>query len=232
MGDDFVTITQVIDELRLTRFIGKEGAAVNRVADLGLRQFAALRDPMDDLPSDRSEQRVDLLAMRRRHLGFGQAIHRGLELFAMFEFRGDPEKVEGAFEEWNLGIESGQADISHRLQPNLVERRCEIIGPRPRAELAKAVGKGQSKLALGTKRTNRVTQFLNFAEAKLVIADAREEHFDTRIARGGLDPVEDITQGGLGADKKPQQAVLTGPFCKALRQIDSQDDDAGERGDD
>src|SRR6516162_10789331 len=158
---------------------------------------------MDDLPSDRSKQRVDLLAMRRGHLGFGQAVHRGLEFFTMVEFRSDPEKVEGPLEEGDLGIQTGQADISHRLQPDLVERRCKIIRPRPGAELAKAVGKGQSKLAFGAKRANRVTQFLNFAEAKLVVADAREEHFDTRIARGGLDPVEDITQGRLGADKKP-----------------------------
>src|SRR6516164_10168271 len=203
MGDDFVTITQVIDELRLTRFIGKEGAAVNRVADLGLRQFAALGDPMDDLPADRSEQRVDLLAMRRGHLGFGQAVHRGLEFLAMVEFRDDPKKVEGALEEWDLGIKARQADIPHRLQPDLVERRREIIGPRPGAEFTKAVGKGQRKLAFGPKSGDRVAQFLNFGETELVVADAREKHFDARITRGGLDPVEDVAQAWLAAEKKP-----------------------------
>src|SRR6516164_10362758 len=116
---------------------------------------------MDDLPSDRSKQRVDLLAMRRGHLGFGQAVQCGLEFFTMVEFRSDPEKVEGPLKEGDLGIKTGQADISHRLQPDLVKGRCEIIGPRPGAELAKAVGKGQSKLAFCAKHANRIAQFLN-----------------------------------------------------------------------
>jgi len=115
--------------------------------------------------------------MRRGHLSFSQTVHRGLEFFAMVELRGDSEKVEGALEEGDFSVEARQADIPHRLQPDLVERRGEIVGSGPRSELAKAVGKSQSQLAFGTKGFDRVTQFLNFAEAERVVADAREQYF-------------------------------------------------------
>ena len=149
----------------------------------------------------------------------------------MIELRGDPEKVEGALEEWDLRVEAGQTDIPHRLQPDLIERRGEIIGPRPRSELAKAVGKSQSKLTLCPKGGDRVAQFLNFAETELVVADARNKAFDPRVSRGRLDRVEDIAQGRFAADEQPQQAVLVRSLSQLMGEIDAQNDVVGERRD-
>ena len=168
--------------------------------------------------------------MRPGHLGLGQAVHRGLEFFAMVELRGDPEKVEGALEERDLGIEAREADIPHRLQPDLIERRGEIIGPRPRSELAKAVGKGQGKLAFRPKGSDRVAQFLNFAKTELVVADPRKKAFDARVYRRGLHPIQDVAQCRLAADEQPQQAILMRSFSQPMSEVDAEDDVAGKRG--
>ena len=171
-----------------------------------------------------------LFAMRQGHLGFGQTVHRRLELFAMIELRRDPEQVERALEEWYFCVETGQAHIPHRLQPDFVERRRQVIGPRSWAKLAKAVGKCQSSFTFGAKARYRVAQFLNFGETELVVADMRQQHFDTRVGRGGLDCVKDIPQGRLGADHQPQQPVLAGSLGEPLGQVDAQDDVVGKRG--
>ena len=96
IGDHLVAIAEAIDELRLERLIGQQRAVIDCRADFGLRQVAARGDAADYLPRDRGEQRIDLLAMRRGHLGFGQTVHRGFEFFAMVELRSDPEKIERA----------------------------------------------------------------------------------------------------------------------------------------
>src|SRR5215472_19340175 len=94
--DGLVAVAEAVDELALQRLLGQQRTAIDRRAHLGLRQLASFRDAMDDLPAYRGEQRVHFLAMRRGHLGFGQTVDRSLELFAMVEFRSDPEEIEGA----------------------------------------------------------------------------------------------------------------------------------------
>src|SRR6516162_4462807 len=185
---------------------------------------------MDNLSRDRGEKCIDLFAMRRGHLSFSQTVHRSLEFFAMIELRGDSEKVEGALEEGDFSVEARQPDIPHWLQPDLVERRGEIVGSGPRSELAKAVGKGESHLAFGAKGFDRVTQFLNFAETQRVVADPREQYFYARIVGCSLDPVKHIAQGRLGTDQQPQQVVLAGSFLEAPCEVNGQDDIVGERG--
>ena len=109
MAEHLVAVAEPIDQFCLDCLLRKERAAVDQLPHLGIRQFAALRDPVDDLSRNRVEQRLDLFAMRRGHLGFGQHVHRGLEFFAMVELRDDAEKIEGAFQERGIGIETGEA---------------------------------------------------------------------------------------------------------------------------
>ena len=229
MAQHLVAVAEPIDQLCLDRLLRKERAAVDQVAHLGIRQFAALRDPVDDLSRNRAEQRLDLLAMRRGHLGFGQHIHRGLEFFAMIELRDDPEKIEGALQERGIGIETGQADIAHRLQPDLVERGCEIIWPGSGAELAEAVGESERELALAAERGDRVAHFLDPGEAHLVVADPGEQYLDAGIVAGGLDRIEEIAQGRLRADQEPHDRLFAGAFRQIPGQIDGQENVAGKR---
>src|ERR1700758_3603918 len=103
----------------------------------------------------------------------------------MVEFGSDPDQVESAAKERDLGIKTGQADIAHRLQPDLVECGSEVVGPRPRTELAKTVGVGRGEFALGAKGGDRVAQLLDLAESQFVIADACQKPLNPGIARSG-----------------------------------------------
>src|SRR5204862_7288351 len=124
----------------------------------------------------------------------GQYIHRGLEFFAMVELGDDPQKIEGSLQERRIGIETGQPDIAHRLQPDLVEGGCEIIWPGSRAELAEAVRERKRELALAAKRGDRVAYFLDPGEPHLVVADPGQQYLHARIVAGRLDRVEEIAQ--------------------------------------
>ena len=146
----------------------------------------------------------------------------------MVELRDDPEKVEGALQERDLGIETGQADIPHRLQPDLVEGRRQIVGPGARAELAKAVGKGERELALARKAAiaSRTSWIL-----------ARPSSSSPTRARSPLtrgSPARSRSRRGHRARsaRRRRAAAAGGPHAllpAALGQVDAQDDVAGER---
>jgi len=229
MGDRLVTIAEPVDEFRLDRLLPQKRPAIDRGSHVVLRQFAVPSDPADDLTGNGAEQSLDLLAMRRRHLAFGQDVHRGLVLLAMIKFGDDTENVEGALEERRVGIEPGQADISQRLQPDFVERGGQIIRPGSRTELAKAVGEGQREFAFGAEIGDRIADLLNVGAAEPILADAREQHLDARVVTGGLDRIERIPQCRPGAEHQPPQGILGRAFRKLTRQVGRQDDVCGQR---
>ena len=132
------------------------------------------------------------------------------------------------FKNGEFGIEPGQADIAHRLQPDLVEGGRQIIGPGARPELAEAVRKGERELALAAESGDRVAHFLDSGEAELVVADAGEQHLDAGIVAGGLDRIEEIAQGRLAPDEEPQQRIVARAFRQVPRQVDGQEDVARE----
>src|SRR5947208_10020989 len=138
----------------------------------------------------------------------------------MVEFGSYPKEVERAAKERDFGIKTGQPDTAHRLEPDLIECGSEIVWPRPRTKLAKAVGVGHREFALGAKGGDRVAQLLDLAKAEFVIADACQQHLDPGIARGGLDPVEHIAQCWFGTDQKPQQAVFMRTLGEPLGEVD------------
>ena len=76
--DRLVAIAEMIDEMRVDRLLRRERAPVDQLAHLAGLEPASLGDAAHDLPVDGVEQRLGLLAMRRRHLGFGQDVHRRL----------------------------------------------------------------------------------------------------------------------------------------------------------
>ena len=231
MRDQLVAVAETVDQSCLHRLLGEQGPAVDRLPHLAFGQFPPQGDALDNLPGDRRQQRLDLLAMRRGHLGLGQQVHRGLVLLAMIEFGDDPEEVERSLDERRFRVEPGQADIADWLQPDLVERRRQIIGPRSRAKLAKAVGKSYGELALASERRDCVADLLDLGQTELVITEAGEQDLDPRIVGGGFDRIEKVTQCRLAAGNQTQQRVFACAFGQILRQIHGQDDVARERRD-
>ncbi len=231
VSNDLVAVAEVVDQLCLDRLLGEKGPAVDCLAGLGLRQFAAFRDPSDNLPADRRQERLDFFTMRRGHLGFGQQVHRGLVLLAMLEFGHDPEEVERSLDEEGLGVKAGQPDIAGGLQPDLIECRRHVVGPGPRAELAEAVGKSQRELALAAKRGNRIADFLNLGETEFVVTEASKQNLDPGVFACRFDRIEDVAQCRPVTGDEPQQGVFAGAFCQILRQIHAQHDVARKRRD-
>src|SRR5882724_948513 len=93
-GERFIAIADAIDEPRVFGFVSEERSAVHQSLYLRGRQLPVLGDATNDLSANRSQQRFGLLALRRRHRGFGEAVGGGLVLAAVFDVGGDPEPVE------------------------------------------------------------------------------------------------------------------------------------------
>ncbi len=166
--DRLVAIADAVDEPRRLCLAGDEGSTVDQRGDLRLRQLAGAGDPANDLPGGRAQQILDLLALWCGHRGFGEGVHRGLVFLAMGEAGDDAESVERAAKKRAFAVQPDQPERSERLQPDLIERGGEIIGPGGRAELAEAVGEGDGELPFRTKIADRVTQFLAGGKAERV----------------------------------------------------------------
>src|SRR6185312_5481234 len=185
-----------------------ERALVDQLAHLAGVKAAPFGNAAHQLLEDRMQQRVGLLAMRRRHLRLGQDVHRGLVLGAMIEARLDAELVERAAEERRLDAQADQPDLAEGLQPQLVEGRAQVIGARAGAELAEAVGITESELALGAKGGDGVAQLLDLRRAGLACAEARHQPLDAWIVAGALERVEHVAEIALFAEKDALHAAM------------------------
>ena len=96
LGERLVAVADAIDDMRLFRLVGEERSLVDQALHLALGEMTGLGDAMGDLTGHRAEQIVELFALRRGHLGFGQYVRRGFVLLTMLETRLDADPVEQA----------------------------------------------------------------------------------------------------------------------------------------
>src|SRR5580700_960996 len=216
-----VAMADPIDEMRRLSLLGGKRAAIDQRGDLVLREIPGVGDAANDLPGYRTEQVFELLALRCRHPGFGEAVCRGLVFFAVLEARQDSELVESATEEGGLAAQADEADLTHRLQPDLVERGRDVIGPGSATELAEAVGKGDRKLSLGAKGLDRVPHLLAGCDRKAVATEAGVEALDARIGAGALERVEKAVQRLLLAKGEFRYRALVWTLDKPATEIDA-----------
>src|SRR5438046_2129669 len=88
------TSRQIVAEACRLCLAGEERAAVDQAGDLRLGQLAGTSDAANDLCGCCAQQVFDLLALRRRHRGFGEAVHRALVFLAMAEAGDNAEPIE------------------------------------------------------------------------------------------------------------------------------------------
>src|SRR6185437_9160591 len=120
-GDGVLAVADMVYEMRIERLLRRERPLIDELPHLTRLEPASLRDATHHLLEDRMQQGVGFLAMRRRHLGLGQDVHRRLVLGAMLEAWLDAELVERAAEERHLDAQAHQPDLAEGLQPQLVE---------------------------------------------------------------------------------------------------------------
>jgi len=196
-----VAIADIADKTERLRLVGGERCAIDSRRDIFRRQLARLGDATIDLPGDRRQQRLDLLALRPRHRGFGKTVHRRFEFLAVLEIRGDAELVEKAAQKWRLTPQAGQANLPQRLQPDLVAGGREVIRPGAGATLAKRIGEGHHEFALGAKRRDRVAHLLGLRQAQRIVAELDVKGFDPRIVGGAVERIDKIAQRCLFIEK-------------------------------
>ncbi len=219
-----VPIAEAIDEVRRQRLVGEKRSAVDQLGNLRLRQLAGGGDAAHDLSGGRAQQILNFLALRRGHRGLGEAVHRSLVFLAMSKAGEDAEAVERAAEERDFAVQADQAERPQRLQPDLVERGREIIGPGAGAELAEAVGEDDREFAFRAKIGNRVAQFLAGGETERVAAQPDVETLHPRIVAGALQRIEKIAQRLLAAENELRHRALTGSRGEAAAQFGVQHD--------
>ena len=229
LGHRLVAIADAIDEPRRLGLLGEERPAIDQRLHLALGEMPGLGDAAGDLAGNRAEQALDLLALRRCHLGLGQEVRGALVLLAAREAGFDPEAVERAAQERHLGVQADQSDSAQRLEPDFIEGRGEVIGSGAAAELAKAFGKGDGEFALAAEGGDRVAHLLDLREAERIAVDMGVEPFDPRILAGAFERVEKAAQCRFAADHQLGERVLA-PFHQAAAKIRRQDHTAGEGG--
>ena len=186
--------------------------------------MARLGDAVRDLTGHRAEQIVELFALRGRHLGFGQYVRRGFVLLTMLETRLDADPVEQAPQKRRFRAQTREPDRAQGLQPDLVKRGGEIIGPRAAAEFAEALGEGDRELAAGAERLDRVAQLLDLGEPERITVDMGIEAADARIFGGALDRIEKAAHRLFAAGEQLAHLVLAWAFEEVAAELGGQDD--------
>src|SRR5205807_2377401 len=121
-----------------------------------------------------------------------------------------------------------EPDRAQGLQPDLVKRGGEIIGPRAAAEFAKALGEGDRELAAGAERLDRVAQLLDLGEPERITVDMGIEAPHSRIFGGALDRIEKAAHRLFAAGEQLAHLVLARTFDEVAAELGGQDDRFGQ----
>src|SRR6185437_1731198 len=221
-GERVVAIADMIDQMRLHRLIDQQRRPVDELLHRIGAELAVLGNAGDDLAVERLQQPLQLVALCGGHRGFGQRVGRVLVLLAMLEIGDDAELVERAAQIGKLGAQADEADGTERLQPDLVERRGEIVAARARGQLAEGVGIGHRALALGAKRCDRIAQLLDLGKAHPAFADPGDEARDARIIARFRESAERLGQGHAARKENLRQALRARSIGQRAGQVEGE----------
>ncbi len=173
-----VVVEQDVDQFRRQRVVGAERAAVDQLLNDLRRQLARVGDPGHELPVERVEERIELLAVGARKLAVGQALEGRLVLGAPQHLHADAQAREQFTRQRHLDADPGQADQPTRLQFDRVERRGDVVALVARGELAEGVCFRHRELAGGPEAAHGVAQLLRHGETVLGLGQPHENPGD------------------------------------------------------
>src|SRR5262245_40233281 len=171
----------VVDQAELDEGLGRARRRVDRELHLLLGALPRGGDLADELAFDRVDQRVRLLAVRRRHLRLGVALDRALVLADALVLDVDAELLEQAAVEEVLGREAHEGRVAARRRDHLVRRAREVV--RRIAE-ALELEHRERALALLAELLDRLADLLRLGPAELERAHAEHHAVEPRVARG------------------------------------------------
>src|SRR6185437_13503235 len=87
----------------------------------------------------------------------------------------DAELVERAAQEDPLDSQSGQPDVTRRLQENCLERSRQVVGQVAGRKLTEGLRPGERRLARFAESQHGVAQFLHDAESDRAAAELDDQ---------------------------------------------------------
>ena len=179
---DLVAVAKPIDQPCLERLRRCERRVVDDLADGGRVETASCRDVRHDRLGGRLGEPARHLPPGVGHLAAEKRVGRGLVLVTLRELRLDAQPVERVPNEHGPRDHPGEADIAARLQPDLLERRGQVVADVADAELAEALRPGNRDLPGSAKPRNGVAQLAREGEADRPLRDMRDETRDVPVA--------------------------------------------------
>ena len=166
-GTDLVEIGQAVDQAGVQRLGGQVGAAVDQAPGLIQADAAMIRDGLGQLIAPGNQKTVQIAANGRRHGVASQRIRRPLVFLALSEAAGDSQLGERFTQVGLLQQEAGEVQAAGGLQPDFVQRGCEVVVKGAVSGLAETLRESEGDLLFGPEGDQGVPKFLDLSDIQL-----------------------------------------------------------------
>jgi len=189
-----VGIGHHVDEPRVERLLTEERAAIEHPRDLLRVELSSFGDAAHQLREMRAHHRFHRFAEVLVVGAVGVEVHCVLELHPLAHEWCDLELVQEPAHEGALVDQTGQSDVTRRLQVDPLEGAGQVIPAIARAELAEGLREGERRFARRAETADRVADFLQVGHAHPAPADSRDECLDARVPGGPGDGGHHVAQ--------------------------------------
>ena len=126
------------------------------------------------------------------------------------DLRVDPEPVEGVAHEDGASHHTGEADVTARLQPDLLERCRQVVTDVAGAQLAERLGPGHRDLPGPAKTQHGVAKLARVGEADRTLSDVRDEPDDVPSRCAQASASSSTRRTGTGRARTTRSGVTGG----------------------
>jgi hypothetical protein len=223
---DLVAVAEPVDQSRCDGLLRRQRRALDDLPDLRRLEAPGGGHVRDDRLRGRLSKPTRHLATGVGHAGAEEGVRCGLVLVALGELRLDAEAVERPADEERVCDDPGEAEVARRLEPDLLERRGEVVADVRRAHLAEALGPGDGRFPGRAEPPDGVAQLARMGEADRALSDMGDESDDMRVARRAREPVD---QPADDRDLPPTHAQRRGGrrLENATREIELEEQGVG-----
>jgi hypothetical protein len=228
-GVDVVAVAEAVDQTRLEGLAGEQRRPVDQALDDARVEAAVGGDRGHELLHDRLHDPLGRLAVSGREPSLGEDVPGVLVLVALGDLGGDPGLVEHAPEERHLGGDAREAQITRRLQPDLLEARRQEVRDAAVAELPEGLGPGDRELAVVADIAHRILQLLGLCQAQGRPRPAQLDHQgpDPGVPRRPAQSPEDGPQRRAAPGEERPHRILRRLFQQGLGEVELQHEVGG-----
>ncbi len=184
----------LVDQPGGQRLVGTERCAVDQRPHRARLELAVSGYGADDLLVEVVEDRLELLARRRRVAVAGEGFAGVLVLAGGGELGLDPQLVQGAAQEDAVGVEAQQVDVAGRRQRDAVAGRDQVVGQRAVAALAGGLEIALDELAGRGRPGQQAPQLLRLAEPEAGALDVERHAGGRAVVARPLEGAEERSE--------------------------------------